>query len=74
MTSFKFFWSAFRSISLAVTDFITNLFLFTFYYSIFALFALPFKLFSHLLSKNPKNSNWVIKDSTPSALKDFQNE
>jgi len=73
-TTFKFAWSALSKISSAVAGLVTNVFLFIFYYSIFALFALPFKLLSDPLGQNQKNSNWIVKESTPSILKDFQNE
>lgn len=74
MATFKLAWSALNKISSAVAGLVTNLFLFIFYYSVFALFALPFKLLSGPLSRKQKNSNWIIKESTPSTLKDFQNE
>jgi len=74
MTIFKLAWNALSKIRSAVAGLVTNIFLFIFYYSIFALFALPFKLLSGLLSRRQKNSNWIIKESTPSTLKDFQNE
>lgn len=74
MRFLKFLWRVFEKIAVSIGNIITNLFLFIFYYTIFALFALPFKIFSKPLRAKSKKSNWTVRKTTLETLKYFQNE
>lgn len=62
-------------IGLIIGNFVSGIILTVFYFTAFALFAIPIKLFG----KNPfaaqsKNSNWIAKKNTIATLKEFETE
>ena len=60
---------------LVVGNFVSGVVLVIFYFTIFALFALPFRLFGkNPLAVRSKTSNWMDKEKTPTVLNDFENE
>jgi len=63
-------WIAF---AVALGDLISSVFLVVFYYSIFALFAIPYRAFTGRF-KAPKDSSWVPKVRQTSTLEDLKNE
>lgn len=52
---------------------ISGVILFIFYYTIFALFAIPFRLFGEVFG-GVKNSSWKLKGEVADSLEDFKNE
>lgn len=75
MASLKKAWKLFERAALFVGDVISGVVLTVFYYTVFALFAIPFRMFA----KNPlgvyaEDSNWIPKVKTPEAIEDFKNE
>lgn len=65
-------WFWWKKIGLITGNFISNVVLTVFYFTIFAVFAIIFKIFSKT-SKN-KETNFVEKKSTISKLAEFKNE
>ncbi len=66
---------AWMKFGLIIGNFVSGVVLVVFYFTVFALFALPFRIFGkNPLAAQSKNSNWVEKKKTILALKDFENE
>lgn len=65
-------WFWWKKIGLIIGDLVTKLFLLIFYFSIFALIALPFRLFNR--PQKSKASNFHLKKSTISSLREFEKE
>jgi len=74
MKFFKLFWHFLEKTLIFIGNTISGVVLFVFYYTIFALFAIPFRIFSKPLKSKSAASNFVIKEKTPSVLKDFESE
>lgn len=75
MSILKKTWKLFERFALLLGDIISGIVLVVFYYTIFALVAMPFRLFG----KNPlapyaPGSNWIPKEKTPHTLEDFKSE
>jgi len=74
MKLLKFFWQQFKKLSFVIGNVISWIILFIFYYTIFLLFALPFKIFSKNNDFRLSKSNWIVKESTPMSIDNFINE
>lgn len=74
MNFLKFIWQQFKKISFAFGNIISWVILFVFYYTIFLLFALPFKIFSKNNNLKSSQSNWTVKESAVMSLDNFKNE
>ncbi len=60
---------------LIVGNFVSGVVLTVFYFTVFALFALPFRVFAkNPLAARSGSSNWVEKKKTPTTLEDFETE
>ncbi|MEK7169276.1 MAG: hypothetical protein AAB377_00915 [Patescibacteria group bacterium] len=72
---FKKIFDGWMKFGLIIGNFVSGVVLVFFYFTIFALFALPFRLFGkNPLAVQSKTSNWIKKEKTPTILKDFENE
>jgi hypothetical protein len=67
-------WHYWKKIGVAVGNIVSTVILTIFYFTIFPLFAIPVKLISQPLKRKSENSNYMIKEKTLSALKDFESE
>ncbi len=56
-----------------VGGFISGVFLVVFYFTIFALVAIPYRIFKRSFCM-PSSSNWIMKKKSPATLKGFENE
>jgi len=74
MKLLKFFWRQFKNLSLIIGNIISWIILFIFYYTIFLLFALPFKIFSKNNDFKLSKSNWIVKESALLTLDNFKDE
>jgi len=75
MRTLKGAWKSLEKILFFIGDVITAVFLVVFYFTVFAVVAIPFRI----MAKNPLgikhgSSNWIEKSVTPSALGDFMGE
>lgn len=57
----------------ALGDFISSVFLTVFYFTIFAIVAIPYKIANGSF-RAPKRTNWTEKKKTPASLEEFQKE
>lgn len=71
---FRLIWKNFLKISQIIGDSITFLLFFIIYYTIFLIFAIPFRLFNNPFAKTEKNSSWRKRIITSEKLEDFINE
>lgn len=74
MKFFKFCWRRIRKLLLMIGDTISWIILFVFYYTVFLLFALPFRIFSKNDNLEKLKSGWIIKESALTVLDNFRNE
>jgi len=74
MKFLKFCWRQFKNLSLIIGNIISWIILFIFYYTIFLLFALPFKIFSKNNDFKLSKSNWIVKESALLTLDNFKDE
>lgn len=74
MKYLKFFWLHFKKATRFMGDFISAVVLFVFYYTIFALFAIPYRLSAGSSKIPAKQSTWISKAKNLRALKDFKSE
>ncbi|MFA5084300.1 MAG: hypothetical protein WC475_02875 [Candidatus Paceibacterota bacterium] len=74
MKFFKFCWRQIRKLLLTIGDIISWIILFVFYYTVFLLFALPFRIFSKNDNLKKLKSGWIIKESALTVLDNFRNE
>lgn len=74
MKILKLFWGYFQKLGFLIGDIISAVVMVFFYYTIFALVAILFRMFSASLFILSKNSNWTSKEKILQELKDFQNE
>lgn len=70
----KSFWSIFQKTAFFFGEIISTIAVVVFYYTIFALSALPAKLFNDYLLSKPRQSTWQEKKHTPHKLADFKRE
>lgn len=61
---------------LVIGNIISTILLTVFYYTVFAIFAIPFRLFSEksFYGSVSPSSNWIKKEKTASTLLDFSQE
>lgn len=72
---FKKIFDAWMRFGLIIGNFVSGVILVIFYFTVFALFALPFRLFGkNPLAVRSETSNWMEKEKTPTVLGDFENE
>lgn len=71
---FSALWSAIDRILRFVGNIISTAILSAFYFSIFALFAAPARLFTDYLRRGGKRSNYVEKDVQLETLEQFSHE
>ena len=66
------FWRGWKKLGLIIGDFVSGVLLTFFYFTVFAVVAIPYRI----LTKKPKNkiTNFIIKQKTISTLEDFKNE
>lgn len=57
-----------------IGNFMSGVFLILFYFTVFALFAVPFKLLSRPFRSKSSKSNWMSKNKTIHDLEDFRYE
>lgn len=57
-----------------IGDMISTIFLVCFYFTIFALFAIPVKIIKDFYSRREKASNFIIRSKTYDKLEDFSRE
>jgi len=74
MKFLKFCWRQFKNLSLIIGNIISWIILFIFYYTIFLLFVLPFKIFSKNNDFKLSKSNWIVKESALLTLDNFKDE
>jgi hypothetical protein len=55
-------------------NFMTGVLMSVFYFTVFALFAVPFRIFSKGINLKPEKSSWVKRESSPDSLNDFIKE
>lgn len=70
---FSKIWSAWKKIGLAIGNFLATIFLFIFYFSIFVIFALPWRLF-HKTKLADEKSRFLAGGREVTSLKDFESE
>ena len=70
----KEIWAALQKATFLMGDAIATVAMVLFYYSTFALFALPARFLTNYLGAAGSGSNWRAKLKTPRQLKDFKNE
>lgn len=58
----------------AIGNVISVIVLTVFYFSAFALVAIPFRILSDVLHIRPVKSTWVAREKSPAALADFTAE
>jgi len=59
---------------LIIGNFTSALFLIIFYYTLFALVAVPFRLFGKTVTQKARGTNWVPKEKTLQTLEDYKNK
>lgn len=74
MSIFKKIWNLWLTLGVFVGNIISTVILTIFYFTAFALFALPFRLFADALRINPGKSTWVPKEKEFKGLADFKRE
>jgi hypothetical protein len=52
----------------------TGVLMSVFYFTIFALFAIPFRIFSKGINLKPEKSSWIKRESSPDSLNNFAKE
>lgn len=65
-------WQGWKKVGLVMGDFVSGVILTVFYFTIFAIFALPYRIFSR--AKKNKDSQFVLKEKILIGLKGFKNE
>lgn len=55
-------------------NFMSGVFLVIFYFTFFALFALPYRLFGKTVTRKALETNWILKKKTIHALDDYKYE
>ena len=74
LRALKLAWSKWIDLGKFMGGKFMSVFLFVFYYSAFAIFALPFKFSKNPLAPQSANSNWIPKKRNAQTLEDFQHE
>jgi hypothetical protein len=74
MQILKLVWDKFQKFGLFIGNIISTIVLTVFYFTIFALFATPFRLFSNIFAPKQKDSNWVVRPKNIADLKDLETE
>jgi len=69
---FSYLWENWKRFGLFVGNIISNIFLTIFYFTVFALFAIPYKIIGHF--KKPSVSNFEIPGKQINGFEDFQKE
>ncbi|HZX50251.1 MAG TPA: hypothetical protein VFE94_03895 [Candidatus Paceibacterota bacterium] len=69
-----YLWRGFQKVSLFVGNIISTVFMIAFYFSLFALVALPARFFGKYLAQKGLYSNWVLRGQEKNSLQDFQHE
>lgn len=64
-------WAGWKKLGLIIGDFVSTIIMGLFYFTIFALAAIPFRIFSRA---REGETNFLDKKSTLSELKDFESE
>jgi len=70
----RILWKRWMAVGHFMSNIVTGIFLVIFYYTIFGLFAIPFRLFAHPLNAKSSNSNWIEKSKARQDLDAFANE
>ena len=74
MTILKNLWDLWKKVGFFIGNFISSTFLILFYYTIFAIFAIPFKFLSDPLGLKPSKANFKLKKDRRIDLDWFQKE
>lgn len=73
MRILKKIWQGWKSFGFFIGNIISSVFLFVFYFSVFALFAIPYRIFNRS-GRTGKNSNFSEPVKQLQSLEDFKNE
>lgn len=61
--------------AMALGEFVSTVVMIVLYYTLVAVFALPYRLFGRsLLKAQSSSSNWITRSHTPTVLADFTQE
>ncbi|MBX4211215.1 MAG: hypothetical protein KW806_00220 [Candidatus Yanofskybacteria bacterium] len=72
--TFSRMWRAWKRFGIAFGNVMSVIILTLFYFTVFALFAIPFQLLTRVLDKKSHNSNFSIPEHQITSLEDFQKE
>lgn len=67
-------WKKWMQLGIVIGNFMSGVFLIVFYFTVFALFAIPFRLLSRPFQAKSAASNWNLKNKTLRNLEDFRYE
>ena len=70
----KKIWNGWKKFGFWLGDIISSVILVVFYFTVFALVAIPFRLFSDPLARKHSHSKWILKKETPTLLVGFRDE
>lgn len=65
-------WAGWKKLGLIIGNFISTVVMIVFYFTFFALVAIPFRIFSR--NKEEGDTNFIVRKSTISTLKEFESE
>ena len=74
MIILKKLWEGWKRLGLFIGNIVSTIVLTVFYFTVFLVFAIPFRLFSAGLRPRSSVSNWTPKIKTPISVDDFRNE
>lgn len=74
MTILKKLWEGWKRFGLFIGNIVSTIVLTVFYFTVFLIFAVLFKIFSTGSHPHSSASNWTLKTKTPISVDDFRNE
>jgi hypothetical protein len=74
MIFLKKIWNLWLKFAFFLGNLITGILMYIFYFTVFALFAIPFKIFSKGINLKPEKSSLIKKEFNFNSLDDFKKE
>ena len=74
MVFLKKIWKGLERIAFFIGNIITGIVMTVFYFTIFAIFAVPFRIFTDIFKIKYRGSTWIIKNKEFIGLENFKEE